>query len=385
MAKKDSSPRRLKGYYKFSKKYPSRRGTGYAIGESRKMKKRERSLKVLTAFLLIALFAVAFVGVSLYIKLSARPLPEKKPETENTVTVENMGEIRAIFLENATLGDADGFSRFLENAKKNGFNSVMLDFKDSNGVLTYGSSLIDIPAGYEYNEVNQAVLDKIKTEGFKVIARVYCFEDSISPQRLGAYVYEDTEKTKIWFDAPAVQGGGVWLDPVDERAQNYLCSVIKEISDFGADCIYLESVEFPAAYNGAVPVFTADDTTLNKNLVLMQFIEKASSAAGNRPLFMGTSYDGAVGGEQQRRVADGRADLEHAVRPQVADDREEDLAAVLVDDRDMVLGRIRLHLPQKSFKIACICHICPSYLSLPSAPPQRTCSTMARCSSYVCE
>lgn len=300
MAKKDSSPRRLKGYYKFSKKYPSRRGTGYAIGESRKMKKRERSLKVLTAFLLIALFAVAFVGVSLYIKLSARPLPEKKPETENTVTVENMGEIRAIFLENATLGDADGFSRFLENAKKNGFNTVMLDFKDSNGVLTYGSSLIDIPAGYEYNEVNQAVLDKIKTEGFKVIARVYCFEDSISPQRLGAYVYEDAEKTKIWFDAPAVQGGGVWLDPVDERAQNYLCSVIKEISAFGADCIYLESVEFPAAYNGAVPVFTADDTTLNKNRVLMQFIEKASSAAGNRPLFMGTSYDGAVGGDAEK-------------------------------------------------------------------------------------
>lgn len=300
MAKKDSSPRRLKGYYKFSKKYPSRRGTGYAIGESRKMKKRERSLKVLTAFLLIALFAVAFVGVSLYIKLSARPLPEKKPETENTVTVENMGEIRAIFLENATLGDADGFSRFLENAKKNGFNTVMLDFKDSNGVLTYGSSLIDIPAGYEYNEVNQAVLDKIKTEGFKVIARVYCFEDSISPQRLGAYVYEDAQKTKIWFDAPAVQGGGVWLDPVNESAQNYLCSVIKEISAFGADCIYLESVEFPAAYNGAVPVFTADDTTLNKNQVLMQFIEKASSAAGNRPLFMGTSYDGAVGGDAEK-------------------------------------------------------------------------------------
>ncbi|MGN0539123.1 MAG: putative glycoside hydrolase [Candidatus Fimenecus sp.] len=300
MAKKDSSPRRLKGYYKFSKKYPSRRGTGYAIGESRKMKKRERSLKILSVFLLIALFAVAFVGVSLYIKLSARPLPEKKPETENTVTVENMGEIRAIYLENATLGDTDGFSRFLENAKKNGFNAVMLDFKDSNGVLTYGSSLIDIPAGYEYNAVNQAVLDRIKAEGFKVIARVYCFEDSISPQRLGAYVYEDAEKTKIWFDAPAVQGGGVWLDPVNERAQNYLCSVIKEISAFGADCIYLESVQFPTAYGGAVPVFTTDDTTLNKNQVLMQFIEKAASAAGNHPLFIGTSYDGAVGGDAEK-------------------------------------------------------------------------------------
>ncbi|MGN0570300.1 MAG: putative glycoside hydrolase [Candidatus Fimenecus sp.] len=300
MAKKDSSPRRLKGYYKLSKKYPSRRGTGYAIGESRKMKKRERSLKIASVFLLIALFAVAFVGVSLYIKLSARPLPEKKPETENTVTVENMGEIRAIFLENATLGDTDGFSRFLENAKKNGFNAVMLDFKNADGALTYGSHLMDIPAGYAYNAVNQAVLDRIKTEGFKVIARVYCFEDSISPQRLGAYVYEDAQKTKIWFDAPAVQGGSVWLDPVNEKAQNYLCSVIKEISAFGADCIYLESVEFPTAHDGAVPVFTSDETTLNKNQVLMQFIEKAASAAGNHPLFIGTSYDGAVGGDAEK-------------------------------------------------------------------------------------
>ena len=41
MAKKELSPRRLKGYYKFSKKYPSRNAESYAIGESRKMKKKD--------------------------------------------------------------------------------------------------------------------------------------------------------------------------------------------------------------------------------------------------------------------------------------------------------------------------------------------------------
>ena len=42
MAKKELSPRRLKGYYKFSKKNPSRNAKSYAIGESRKMKKKEK-------------------------------------------------------------------------------------------------------------------------------------------------------------------------------------------------------------------------------------------------------------------------------------------------------------------------------------------------------
>ena len=41
------------------------------------------------------------------------------------------------------------------------------------------------------------VINKIKNEGFIIVARIFCFEDSVAPQRLNAYVYEDVEKTKV--------------------------------------------------------------------------------------------------------------------------------------------------------------------------------------------
>ena len=45
----------------------------------------------------------------------------------------------------------------------------------------------------------EQIIEKIKSEGFIIIARVFCFEDSTAPQRINAYVYEDVEKTKIWL------------------------------------------------------------------------------------------------------------------------------------------------------------------------------------------
>ena len=60
MAKNENAPRRLKGYYGFSKKYPSRRGDR-PIHETPKAKKRERTKKILGGVLLVCLFVFTFI------------------------------------------------------------------------------------------------------------------------------------------------------------------------------------------------------------------------------------------------------------------------------------------------------------------------------------
>lgn len=293
MARKELSPRRLKGYYKFSKKYPSRNAESYAIGESRKMKKKEKARKIVFAVLLCCLFVATFILVSVSMALSNRPLANNI-ENEELISVDNLGTIRATYIENTVLGEISDLSKELKKAKKNGCNAVMLDFKTQEGYVTVGTK------SDKYYSIDNVIVEKIKAEGFIIIARIFCFEDSYAPQRLGAFVYENQEKTKIWFDAPAISGGRVWLDPTNQRATNYICSVIDVAVEMGADCIYLQSVEFPQSREGTPVFFSQDSATLNRNLVLMQFIEQAVKEAGKCPVIIGVPLEGADGGNQEK-------------------------------------------------------------------------------------
>ncbi len=286
MAKNDNNQRQLKGYYGFKKKYPSRRGER-PIHESKKAKKRERIRIILFCVFLCCLFVGVFIFAKFCYNLSTRPLDNNVIMEETpAVTADNLGTVRALYLQNDILDDIGKLNDFLDNAKENGFNAVLLDFKTREGVLTYKSNLIKYTSAEKHVEIDGSIIERIKLNGFLVLGRIYCFEDTIAPQRLGAYVYENAEKTRIWFDDSAITGGRVWLDPTNQRAINYISSVIKEVTKLGVDCIYLESVEFPESRLGAVPVYTEDDTTLNRNLVLMKFIEKAVSSADKRPIIL---------------------------------------------------------------------------------------------------
>ncbi len=297
MAKNENAPRRLKGYYGFSKKYPSRRGDR-PIHETPKAKKRERTKKILAGVVLVCLFVFTFIFAKFCYNLSTRPLPQQEENPAPVITADNLGTIRATYIDNQILGEITDLSKALDEAKRNGFNAVVLDFKTQEGVLTYNSDLLSYYT--EINIIDEVIIEKIKSEGFIIIGRIFCFEDTIAPQRINAYVYENTEKTKIWFDNSAINGGRVWLDPTNSRATNYLCSVIDEVADFGADCIYLQSVQFPQGRENSKPVYSVDDTTLNRNLVLMQFIEKAVKSAGNRPIILGMPLECATDGDTEK-------------------------------------------------------------------------------------
>ncbi len=297
MANNENSPRRLKGYYPFSKKYPSRRGN-QAKSESRRAKKRQRNKKILFCVLLVCLFIVAFIFTKFIYNLITRPLPEPEQNNNPVISTDNIGTVRAFYIENELLGEISDLSKALDEAKTNGFNAVMLDFKTQKGELTYASDELNVKN--DLNKIDEVIIEKIKAEGFMLVGRIFCFEDTTAPQRINAYIYEDVEKTKIWFDSSAILGGKVWLDPTSARAQNYICDIIDEVTEMGADCIYLESVQFPEEKSGTKPVYTADDTTLNRNSVLLQFIEKAVDAADRCPVIIGIAYEGAVGGDTEK-------------------------------------------------------------------------------------
>ncbi len=298
MARNTNQSRRLKGYYGFSKKYPSRRGER-PIHESRRTKKRERIKKILFCVALCCLFIASFITIKFCYNLSQRPLSQSNGNPSN-VTVDSIGNIRGIYLDNAILDDTSEFDKALESAAKNGFNAIVLDFKTSEGFLTYDSELISYSGKDEHNIINQSNISRIKNRGFLVVARIFCFEDSIAPQRLNAYVYENAERTKIWFDDSAINNGKVWLNPNNANSVSYLTNVVREVVSLGADCIYLESVQFPIGREDSVPVFSSDDANLNRNLVLMQFLEKVVSVADKRPVILSVPLEATADGNAEK-------------------------------------------------------------------------------------
>lgn len=290
--------RQLRGFDGFSKKSTSAKGTVYAIGESKKRKKREHRNRILYSVLIF--ITVIFVLIIFFFcrDLSRKPIPQDGAKENNTaVSAENIGQIKALFIDNSVLGNEAMLEKKLKGARSDGFNSVIFDFKDESGTVLFPSktytSVIE-----NKNQITQSVLDKIKSEGFMVVARVYCFCDSVAPQRTGAYVYEDAELKNPWFDAPGALSGRVWLNPADSRAQNYLLSIIGEAADFGADCIYLQGVEFPVSKERP-PVFTEDDPSLSRNYILLKFVEDAVDKAGNCPIILGFSFEGINGDEEK--------------------------------------------------------------------------------------
>ncbi len=301
MAKNSNSPRRLKGYYGFSRKYPSRRGER-PIHESRRAKKRERNKIILFCVALCCLFVASFVIAKVCYNLSSRPIGDNvtQNQTSSGVTVDSLSSLRAIYLDNSILDDTTDFNNALKSASENGFNAIMLDFKNQEGILTYNSNLISYSGNTDYNQIDKSVISKIKNEGFFIVARVFCFEDCVAPQRLNAYVYENVEKTKIWFDDTAINDGKVWLDPTNSKATTYLTNVVSEIVKMGVDCVYLESVQFPVSRENAVPVYTQDDSTLNRNYVLVEFLEDVVASAKGRPVILGTPFEAIETGDTEK-------------------------------------------------------------------------------------
>ena len=149
MAKKENSQRRLKGYYGFQKKYPSRIGER-PIHETRKAKKRERIRTILFCVFLCFLFVGIFVFAKFCYNLWTRPLDKNHIESPPLITADNIGTVRATYIDNYVLRDMTDLGNHLNSAKENGFNAVMLDFKTKDGLLTYDSNLISYSGDEEY-------------------------------------------------------------------------------------------------------------------------------------------------------------------------------------------------------------------------------------------
>jgi hypothetical protein len=172
---------------------------------------------------------------------------QKTEETKKTKKAEKK-ETRAplsggLLLQHVSIGDVTaGYAEGdIKNKKGNG---IMLFMKESGGKLNYVSKQ-DLAEELSVN-TQESTGDKVlstvsdlKKDGYYTLAYVDCFQDQKGGSEEDLGLYDDDHST--WYDGE----DRAWVDPANERYQDYLVAVIKELSDAGFDEIVLNNACYP--------------------------------------------------------------------------------------------------------------------------------------------
>lgn len=206
-------------------------------------------------------------------------------------------EIKARVGSVSLLAGGSELDQFVSSLKSAGQNAVVIDFKDSSGYLSYPSSIAAIkdktPSSKAQANAAESV-KKIQQSGIKVVARIYCFKDSLMPRvdRTLAVHYNKTQT--IWLDNEASKGGKPWLNPYSQAAQSYLLEVVKEVKSLGVDAILLDGVQFPDL-NSTAATFDGEGS-VSRNATLVSFVNSCVSACSDTPVICAMKGDAAAGG-----------------------------------------------------------------------------------------
>lgn len=176
---------------------------------------------------------------------------------------------------------------FLE---KHGLDSVVVDFKDDFGNLTYNSQL-NLPKqlGAIRNKINiNNLLAKLKEKDIYVIGRVVVFQDpklyryqnkryalwnKQTNQAWGYFVNETNPTTK---QTKLVQRE-FWVDPYCSDVWDYNIAIAKELQELGVDEIQFDYIRFPTDGNIGTIKYRYHKPGMEKIDALESFLRKARS------------------------------------------------------------------------------------------------------------
>lgn len=269
-------------YYTFAREFPSKI---QPLGGKRRKHRKKRILKgALLCLLFAALSVFSFFTVNLMLDIS---YTEKESTDSEQVTVpENEtpepllpfdgDSVRALYMPEERLGDRAYIKAFIKQIKRKNCNSAVIDFKNSDGKLSFTSldenAVTARCSLFDNNTVRQA-LDLFENEGIRVIARVYCFMDDAAASAVPemAVKYMDTDVN--WVDAVTQDGGRSRLNPVSKKARKYILNIVEEILQFKIDGILLEEVSFPTGEHISAATYPGEKKGTDRNKVLKNFVK----------------------------------------------------------------------------------------------------------------
>ncbi len=175
--------------------------------------------------------------------------------------------------------------------KKNGLNSIVVDFKEDFGYVTYNTTLA---APYRIGAVQRRfrVEELVRTaheNGLYLIGRIVVFRDKQlynadgyayaawdkaagGPWRYLKKTVDEATGAESWFQ------GEHWVDPYSEYVWDYNIAIAKELEERGVDEVQFDYIRFPSDGDLSRLSFRHRREAMGKMEALESFLAKARSA-----------------------------------------------------------------------------------------------------------
>ncbi len=179
------------------------------------------------------------------------------------------GIAKGLYVRGVTAGGR-GYPALLDRIADHGMNAIVLDVKDYDGELTFPSSvpLADLSGGVNKPPIRSyaRAVRFAHDRDIRVIARISCFNDQLMAKAHPGMAIRGVS------GHPYRNG---WLDPMNERAQEYVIDLVKEAIANGADEIELDYVRYPVLgmKNIDFKLDTKTDPTAKVD-VITKFVER---------------------------------------------------------------------------------------------------------------
>lgn len=229
------------------------------------------------------------------------PTPEPEPSEEVFFPAEGTSYQerieRSVVLPHHMMFDGKAVDDFLARLSGTNVNTVIIEAKPANGMLTFvSSSPLAGEANAEKNDALLALKGKIQQAGYAVVASVSCFRDNLIPRNNEALACKNRDGA-LWGDAMRY----TWLDPYSEDTHVYLITLISDLYKLGFTEILLTNLSFPAASDADLIVYDpGKETAEEKEQRLDQFLLQLGGFANGLPdLSLSVRFDGAEGQKLQ--------------------------------------------------------------------------------------
>jgi len=157
------------------------------------------------------------------------------------------------------LASGDALDNHIAFCKKNGFNSMVVDFKDDYGIVAYDTALEAPRAiGAVRKRIStEEIVAKAHANGIYLIARIVVFRDKMlynssnyayavwnwsakEPWRFLKKVVDEKTKEERW------EQGEHWVDQYCEYVWKYNIDIARELQERGIDEIQFDYIRFPS-------------------------------------------------------------------------------------------------------------------------------------------
>ncbi len=261
---------------------------------------------VVVALWILGLGALVFVGISIYqpvynfimgdnsffhkqqpqISLdsqSQQDTPSQTPEQLQPVVQDSVSAdtLRTVWLPGTTAANPQALDGFLTGLEGTDINAVMVDIKDAEGTVLFGSTNPDAAAwgALSPNTLDLPAISKqLGEKGINLVVRMSAFSDKKAAKgnRENAIHFQDSEW--LWLDNDENAGGKPWLNPFSPGAQNYITNLAVEAVNAGAAMVVLENVQFPDGSSSANANFGVESDSQQRGEILKTFVQQCSAA-----------------------------------------------------------------------------------------------------------